>query len=98
MLKLGSIEEHAVVDKNKGTLLIDTTTIDSVVECNTIKTAKLVILDTFGTWKEILAGAKDLINNVQPIICIGNNNKLDHTTLNILKKIMSINFLNSSKK
>lgn len=85
LLKLGSIEEHAVVDKNKGTLLIDTTTIDSVVECNTIKTAKLVILDTFGTWKEILAGAKDLINNVQPIICIGNNNKLDHTTLNILK-------------
>ena len=85
LLKIGSIEEHAVLDKDKGTLFINTTTIDSVVECNAIKTAKLVVLDTFGAWKEILAGAKDLINNVQPIMCIGNNNKLDHDSLKILK-------------
>ena len=97
MLKIGSIEEHAVVDKDKGTLFINTTTIDSVVECNAIKTAKLVVLDTFGAWKEILAGAKDLINNVQPIMCIGNNKKLDHDSLKILKN-NGYQFLNSLKK
>ena len=83
-LQLGSIEEHAELDKEKGTVFIHTTTIDSIFEDIGEEKLQLLLLDTSSAWEEILSGANNLILNKQPVICIGNDKNLDIDAFTIL--------------
>ncbi len=75
-LEIGSVEEFATVNEETGTSIIETVSVDTLLDKVDETSLKLFFIDTAGSWDKILAGARRTLDSVQPVICIGNHAEL----------------------
>jgi FkbM family methyltransferase len=84
-LELGSVEEHSVLNNDTGTMLIETTAIDTIVSEQGVTQVKLLLIDTAGAWNDIINGSNSVLSRQNPVLCIGNYDGFSVATLESAK-------------
>ncbi len=80
-LRTGDIEEQSYLDAEKGAIPVKTKTLDSILNAENVESVKLLILDVFDGISEIISGSNVLLNQIKPVLCLGNHEELNQDDL-----------------
>ncbi|MBO6536413.1 MAG: TDP-N-acetylfucosamine:lipid II N-acetylfucosaminyltransferase [Balneolaceae bacterium] len=84
-LKVGSVEEFGVIDKDNGTQPVQTSTVDAVVDQHFEEFPQILVVDVNGDLSQILNGAQSWITADSPLICLGNQGAFDDDQVQFLR-------------